>query len=93
MRENYEYRNMDEARGCAVRNMGEQKGKEIRGKKRKAFWLEILNYTIACVGIVGAMFFSHREGYYHGVDVMTNGCLDDAIREDAASGNNTIPEE
>lgn len=88
--DNYEYRNMDEARGRIYRAMGEQKGHEYRKSARNNCLLSLLFEAIACFGVVGAMFFSHKEGYYDGIDTMTNGCMDDAVVSDVHASGHTI---
>lgn len=91
--DNYEYRNMDEARGCIYRNMGEQKGREYRKKVSNSCWLSLLFEAITCFGVVGAMFFSRKEGYYAGINTMTNGSLDDSIVSDVHASGDTIADE
>lgn len=89
---NYEYRNMDEARGRVFREMGEQKGDEYRGKARKNLILSLIFEAITCFGVVGAMFCSRREGYWTGINVMTDGSMDDPVRKDVESSDQTIAE-
>lgn len=91
--DNYEYRNMDEARGRVFRAMGEQKGREHKSRARTNCILSLVFEAIACFGVVGAMFCSRREGYWSGINVMTDGTMDDAVVKDVHASGDTIADE
>ena len=91
--DNYEYRNMDEARGRVYRAMGEQKGHEHRSRASKNLILSLVFEAITCFGVAGAMIFSRREGYWSGINVMTDGTMDDSIVKDVHASGDTIADE
>ncbi len=86
----YEFKNMDEAKGFALRSMHDRHGDEYKKSERTSFVLSLAFEVLTCLSLAGAMIFSNREGYWRGVNTLTGDKWEDAVRSDVKEMGDTI---